>query len=190
MNGESVYDVLNREAQKLPIGSDGLVCLDYFQGNRTPYTDGEVRGMISGLSLMHTPVHIYKALVESICYGTEVIFRNFGRSGVRPKEVYICGGAVKSRLWMQTHANVSNVPINVPKVSEAPTLGSAILAAVAGGVYRDLPTASDNMVKIVDRVEPDLAAHQEYKFYVDKYAELYPLLKDWMHDIAAHESKK
>lgn len=189
-NGESVYDALNREAQKLPIGSDGLVCLDYFQGNRTPYTDGEVRGMISGLSLMHTPVHIYKALVESICYGTEVIFRNFERNGVRPEEIYVCGGAVKSRLWIQTHANVSNVPINIPKVSEAPALGSAILGAVAGGVYSDLPTASDNMVKIVDRVEPDLAAYQEYKYYVDKYAELYPMLKDWMHDIVAHESKK
>jgi ribulokinase len=188
--GESIYDVLNREAERLPIGSDGLICLDYFQGNRTPYTDGEVRGMIGGLSLMHTPAHIYKALIESICYGTEIAFRNFEKNGVRPKEVYICGGAVKSRFWMQTHANVSNVPINIPKVSEAPTLGSAIIGAVAGGVYPDLVTASDNMVTIVDRIEPDPQAYQQYKYYADKYAELYPMLKDWMHDIAEHARNK
>lgn len=188
--GESVYDVLNREAMELSIGSDGLICLDYFQGNRTPYTDGEVRGLISGLSLMHTPAHIYKALVESICYGTEVIFRNFERNGARPQEIFVCGGATKSKFWMQTHANVSNVPVNIPKVSEAPALGSAILGAVVGGQYSDLVTASDNMVKIVDRIEPNADAHEEYKFYVDKYEQMYPLLKDWMHEIALHEAEK
>lgn len=188
--GQSVYDILNREAEKLPIGSNGLICLDYFQGNRTPYTDGEVRGMISGLSLMHTPIHIYKALLESICYGTEVIFRNFETNGVRPKEIYVCGGAVKSPLWLQTHANVSNMPINIPKVSEAPTLGSAILGAVAGGVYKDLVTASDNMVTIVEKIEPDKEIFEEYKYYVDKYAQLYPILSEWMHDLAKHERQK
>ena len=185
--GESIYKLLDREAEKLPIGSDGLICLDYFQGNRTPYTDGEVRGMITGLSLMHTPAHIFKAQMESICYGTEVIFRNFEKNGVRPTEVFVCGGATKSKIWMKTHANVSNVPMNIPKVSEAPTLGSAICGAVAGGAYKDLVTASDNMVTIVDRIEPDREAYEAYKFYVDKYAELYPLLRDWMHDVTRHE---
>jgi FGGY-family pentulose kinase len=188
--GESVYDILNREAEKLPAGSDGLICLDYFQGNRTPYTDGEVRGLIGGLSLMHTPFHIYKALVESICYGTEVIFGNFGKSGVRPKEVYACGGAVKSRFWMQTHADVCNVPINIPKVSEAPALGSAILGAVAGGAYGDLVSASDNMVKIISRIEPNRERHEEYQYYAKKYAELYPMMMEWTHDLVRHEKHK
>lgn len=187
--GKSIYDILNREVQKLPIGSNGLICLDYFQGNRTPYTDGEARGLISGLTLMHTPIHIYKALVESICYGTEVIFRNFEKNGARPQEIFVCGGATKSKFWMQTHANVSNVPVNIPKVSEAPTLGSAILGAVVGGEYSDLVTASDNMVKIVDRIEPNVESYEQYKFYVNKYEQLYPLLSDWMHEIAKHEAK-
>lgn len=187
--GKSVYAILDQKASELPIGSDGLICLDYFQGNRTPYTDGEVRGMVSGLSLMHTPFHIFRALTESICFGTEVIFRNFGKAGVRPKELYVCGGAVKSRFWMQTHANVSNMPVYIPKVSEAPTLGSAICGAVAGGYYQNLVTASDHMVSFVSKIEPDKACYEEYKFYVQKYAELYPLLKDWMHDVARHENK-
>lgn len=185
--GKSVYDYLNEKAEKLPIGSDGLICLDYFQGNRTPYTDGEVRGMIAGLTLSHKPEHIYKALIESICYGTEVIFRNFERAGVRPKELFICGGATKCRWWLQAHADISNIPINIPKVSEAPALGSAIMGAVVGGAYPDMPTASDNMVEMVDRIEPNLENHRKYKYYVDMYEKLYPMMKDWMHDVVSHK---
>ncbi len=188
--GLKVYDILNREAEKLPIGSEGLICLDYFQGNRTPYTDGQVRGMIGGLTLMHSPYHIYRALVESICYGTEVIFGNFEKNGMRPAEVYACGGAVKSRFWMQAHADVSNVPVNIPRVSEAPALGSAIMGAVVGGAYRDLVSASDHMVKIIDRIEPDRERHEEYKYYVNKYAQLYPMMAEWTHDLVEHEKSR
>lgn len=55
--GVSVYDILNREAEKLPIGSDGIIALDFFQGNGTPYGCG-YRGMFYGLSLGHTPAHM------------------------------------------------------------------------------------------------------------------------------------
>jgi len=184
--GLSIYDILNAQAGKLPIGSDGLVCLDYFQGNRTPYVDGDARGLISGLTLAHTPAHIYRALVEGICYGSEIIFRNFRKNNVPLKELYACGGAVKSDFWMQAHSDVSGLPINIPRVMEAPVLGSAILGAVAGGVYPDIASASDSMVEIVKRIEPNKERHEEYRFYADSYAELYPLLKDWMHRVARH----
>ena len=185
--GEDRYAVLNRAAGALPIGAEGLICLDYFQGNRTPYTDGDVRGLISGLSLVHTPAHIYRALIESICYGTEVIFRNCRANGISLSEVNICGGAVKSPFWLQTHADVSNLPINIPKTSEAPTLGAAIIGAVAGKAHPSLAEASDAMVTIVDRIEPDAARHEAYRFYVDRYAELYAMMSAWMHKICAHE---
>ncbi len=190
MAGESVYDVFNREAEKLPVGSDGLICLDYFQGNRTPYVDGEVCGLVSGLSLMHTPFHIYKALVESVCYGSELIFRIMREQGVSFTDVAVCGGAVKSRFWMQTHADVSNVNINILRVNEAPTLGAAILGSVAGGAYDNMVTASDNMVEIVDSIAPDVERHEEYQFYVEKYAALYPMMNEWMHEVVRHERRK
>ncbi len=186
----SLYGALNREAEKLPIGSDGLICMDYFQGCRAPYVDGEVRGMIGGLSLMHSPVHIYKALIESVCYGSEVIFRLMRENGINLTDVYACGGATKSRFWMQTHADVSNININIPKVAEAPVLGAAILGSVAGGVYGGIVSAVDNMTEVVDKITPDLGRHEEYKYYVDKYAELYPLLSEWMHGLVRHEAAK
>ena len=56
--GCSIYRFLDDEAEKLPIGSEGLIFLDYFQGNRTPYTDAEARGLLYGLTLKHTPYHV------------------------------------------------------------------------------------------------------------------------------------
>lgn len=187
--GCSLYDILNEEAEKLPVGAEGLIVLDYFQGNRTPLTDSDIRGLIYGLSLKHTPAHIFRAIIEGICYGTEHILQTFEKAGFRPKELYISGGAVKSKFWLQTHANVSNLPIYVPEVSEAPALGSAILGAVAGGAYSNIRDAAKNMVHFSNKIEPDLGIYEQYKFYVRKYTELYPILKDWMHEVTTHISK-
>src|SRR5262249_38885941 len=56
------YDKLNAQAKALPPGAEGLVVLDHFQGNRTPYTDANARGVISGLTLKHGPAHLYRAI--------------------------------------------------------------------------------------------------------------------------------
>ena len=91
---------------------------------------------------------------------------------------------------MQVHADVSNVPITVPKVTEGPCLGSAILGAVAAGIYPDVQTAADHMTSIDYVVKPDAKRHEEYQFYFEKYQEFYALAKDWMHQVTAHNMKK
>ncbi len=187
--GKSVYDILNAEAEALPIGADGLLALDFFQGNRTPHVDGDVRGMFYGLSLSHTPSHMYRAIIESICYGTEAIIEVFREAGFEPNAMIISGGAVKSRFWMQTHADVSGLPIIVPRVTEGPCLGSAILGAVAGGVYPDINTAAEAMTSIDYVVEPNAERHEAYRFYFQKYKEFYALTKDWMHAVTRHAVK-
>jgi len=181
--GKSVYALLDEGAQQLPVGAEGLLALDYFQGNRAPYADPDVRGMFYGLSLGHTPVHMHRAIIESICYGTEAIMESFRGGGMRPDGIYISGGAVKSKLWTQMHADVCNLPIYIPKVTEAPCLGSAILGAVACGYYTDIPTAAKHMVTIADQIEPDVGRHQEYMFYFEKYKQAYQDSKNWMHDV-------
>lgn len=64
-----MLDILNREAERLPIGSEGLLMLEYLQGNRTPWVDSDVRGMLYGLSLGHTPAHIYRAILGAVAGG-------------------------------------------------------------------------------------------------------------------------
>lgn len=184
--GVSVYDILNREAEKLPVGAEGLVALDFFQGNRTPHVDPNVRGMIYGLSLVHTPAHIYRAVVEAICFGTKAIIDVFEQAGFCPNGIVISGGVVKSKFWLQTHADVCDVPIIVPKETEAPCLGSAILGAVAAGAYPDIVTAAANMTGVAYVVEPNHEKHKEYLFYYEKYREVYELAKGWMHEVTEH----
>jgi len=130
--GVDIYDVLNELAAQVPPGSEGLILIDYFQGNRTPYTDPLARGMLWGLSLGHGEGHLFRAIIEGVCYGTEHIFRTMRENDFEPKEIVAAGGATKSDLWMQIHADVANVPISFTRVGDAPALGSAILAAVGG----------------------------------------------------------
>ena len=133
--GVDVYTILNELAQPIPPGSEGLIVLDYWQGNRTPYVDPEARGIIRGLSLKHTTGHLFRAIIEGIAYGTEHILRTFRQNGYVVDEMVAAGGPTKSPLWMQIHADVSNVPIILTAVPDGPALGSAILGAVAAGLF-------------------------------------------------------
>ena len=80
--------------------------------------------------------------------------------------------------------------LTVPKVSEAPCLGSAILGAVAAGAFSSIEEAADAMVKPARVIEPDQSRHEQYMFYFNKYKELYQLLKGWMHDVTNHATGK
>jgi len=184
--GVDVYAILNELAANIPPGSEGLVVLDYWQGNRTPYVDPEARGIIRGLSLKHTTGHIYRAIIEGIAYGTEHILRTFRQNGYRVEEMIAAGGPTKSPLWMQIHADVSNVPITFTAVPDGPALGSAILGAVAAGLYPDMQIAANQMVQVRNRIEPNQTMHNAYQFYVDQYINTYPALQEMMHATARH----
>ena len=185
---KGLYQMMDEKAQKVPVGSEGLIVLDSFQGNRTPLVDPNLRGAIWGLSLRHTSEHVFRAILEGIAYGTEFIFRQFKEAGYETKEIYACGGPTRSRLWMQIHADVSGVPIAIPKVQDAPLLGSAILATVASGLYPTVKEAAENMVTISRQVEPDKTAHETYRFYVDRYIDTYDRMSQLMHQMSDHLS--
>lgn len=182
----SAYERLEQEAVRIPPGSEGLIALDFWQGNRTPYVDAEARGMLWGLSLRHTPAHLYRAVIEAVCFGTENVFRTFRANGHPLSEIAACGGAVHSDFWLQTHADVSNLPITITAVPEAVSLGSAVLASVAGGLHPSVPIAAKSMVSVVRRVEPDAEAHAAYQFYVDKYVASYQAMRELMHEVVEH----
>ncbi|HSO69572.1 MAG TPA: FGGY-family carbohydrate kinase [Arachnia sp.] len=189
-SGLNAYDILNRKSRDIPIGSDGLIINEYFQGNRTPYTDSKARGIVWGLSLHHTPAHFYHAIQESVCYGTAHNLRAMKSQGFEVSEIVACGGATNSREWMQMHADVTGVPVTLTEVGDAVVLGTCMLAAVGAGIYRDIQEASDHMVHEVERLEPDLERHEEYQFYVDRYCESYPQLADLTHQVVDHEASK
>src|SRR6218665_1673512 len=108
-----------RQAEAMPIGADGLVALDFWQGNRNPYIDYELQGALWGLTLKHTPAHMLRALIESVAYGTENILRTLRAHAVSIETMVICGGATRTPFLTQMHADVCGIPIAVPKVLDA-----------------------------------------------------------------------
>ena len=184
--GVDTYTILNEKAANVPIGSEGLIVLDYWQGNRTPYVDPEARGIMRGFSLKHTSGHVFRAVMEGIAYGTEHILSVMRANGYAVQEMVGAGGPTKSKLWMQIHADVSGVPITLTEVPDAPALGSAILAAVGAGLYPDVATAASKMVHVRDQIQPNPDAHEAYKFYVQQYIDTYPLLRDLIHATVRH----
>lgn len=176
--GVDLYEILGAMAQDVPAGSEGLIVLDHWQGNRTPWTDPTSRGVIRGLTLRHTSAHLFRAIMEGVAYGTGVILKRMEQEGVSINELVICGGATKSDLWMHIHADVTGKTITIPEEQQATVLGCAILAAVGAGIYDSIEEAADQMVRIKKIVEPDMSRHEEYQFYVDQYITTYERLKD------------
>ena len=177
---EGAYDILNREASKIAPGAEGLLVLDWWQGNRTPYTDMELRGMIYGLSLGHTQAHIFRAIMEGVAFGTENVFASFRRAGFPVDDIYIGGGTTNSELFMQIHADVSNVNIHVPENPQIPTMGSAIIAAKAAGFYNTLEDAAASMVRYSKTIRPNAKNHEAYKKIFAQYQKAYPQCGQWM----------
>jgi FGGY-family pentulose kinase len=170
------YDALNAEAAALPPGSDGVLVQDHFQGNRTPHTDAASRGAFTGLTLAHGRAHLFRAAMEGVAFGTELIFETMRAGGYSPEEIVICGGATRSDLWMQIHADVCGQPLTVTEVGDAPALGSAILAAKAAGHFGSIEEAAGAMVHVSRRIEPNADAHAQYRPVYERYKQAYHAL--------------
>ncbi len=170
-------EALNREAALLAPGADGLLVLDHFQGNRTPYTDPLSRGAITGLSLHHTAAHLFRAMLEGIGFGTRAILDRMADAGCGAAEITAGGGATRSPLWLQIHADTSGLPVVVPEVAEAPSLGAAVLAAHGAGRVASIDEGIAAMVRPGRRIEPNPDAVARYDEIYQRYAALYPALK-------------
>lgn len=137
---------LSEQAENLSDSESIPIALDWINGRRTPDANQELKNAISNLSLGSKAPHIFKALVNAICFGSKKIVDRFEDEGVQIKSVIGIGGvARKSPFIMQTLANVLNRPIKVAESDQAPALGAAIYAAVAAGIYSNVIEASKKM---------------------------------------------
>ncbi|MDF2550998.1 MAG: ribulokinase [Chryseobacterium sp.] len=168
---------LTLEAEKIPLSEAVPIALDWVNGRRTPDANQELKAAISNLSLGTKAPHIFKALVNAICFGSKKIVDRFEEEGVKIEKVIGIGGvARKSPFIMQTLANVLNMPIVVAASDQAPALGAAIYAAVAAGIYTNVQEASQKMGSDFE------AEYFPQAEYVEKYAELmsqYQILADF-----------
>ena len=134
---------LSEQAEQIPLTESIPTALDWINGRRTPDANQELKSAISNLSLGTKAPHMFKALVNAICFGSKMIVDRFESEGVKIESVIGIGGvARKSPFIMQTLANVLNMPVKVAESDQAPALGAAIYASVAAGIYPNVIEAS------------------------------------------------
>ncbi|MCF6301722.1 MAG: carbohydrate kinase [Devosiaceae bacterium] len=172
------FDTLNAQAAQLEPGCEGLIVQDHFQGNRTPYTDPLSRGAIVGLTLSHEKHHIFRAMMEGIGFGTRAILDAFERAGYAKTEITVGGGATASALWLQIHADTAGVPVRVPASPDAPSTGSAVLAAYGAGAFSSIDEGISAMVQPGRLIEPIGENVEKYEKIYARYLALYPALKE------------
>ena len=176
--GLSVQAYLTQEAAKLRPGQNGMIALDWWNGNRSILADADLTGMLVGMTLQTRPEEIYRALVESTAYGARVILDNYRASGVPVEQFFASGGvAQKNEMAMQLYADVLKMPIRVADAAQGPALGSAIFGAVAAGAYSSAAEAARAMgaatqkvyQPIEENVEVYEALYQEYRLLHDYF---------------------
>jgi len=178
VSGVDSYDILNLEAQKVPVGSEGLVVLPYLMGERTPIWDVNARGVIFGLSLYHTKGHVIRAMMESVAYALYDSFRIIKDSGQKINfPIVLNEGGAKSVLWRKIITDVFAVSTVLVKRRTGAPFGDAILAGVATGVFKDFSIAREG-AEYIDPMEPDTKNREVYKEYFTLYKNLYEHLKD------------
>lgn len=181
LTGDPPYEALLAEAQRVAPGSDGLVVLPYFAGERTPLFDPQARGIICGLTLRHGRGHIYRALLEATAYGVRHILEVMREAGGDIKRLVAVGGGTRGGIWTQIVSDVIGLPQDIPEKTIGASYGDAFLAALAAGLVQR--GASWN--PITTHIQPDTAAEATYNELYDIYRQLYPATLNQVHQLAA-----
>jgi len=173
-SGVNIHKYLRQKAEKLSPGSNGLIALDWWNGNRTPYVDGNLSGVILGLGLNTLPEEIYRALIEATAYGTRRIIEIYEQNGIEIKSLYAAGGiAEKDSLLMQIYADVTGREIYLSGTAQACAYGSAVLGSVNKNGYKTLSEASEKMKKIKNfSYKPNKQNHDKYNGLYEEYKKL------------------
>jgi xylulokinase len=180
--GDNAYGVLTQEAMDIPPGSEGLLVLPYFSGERTPINDPKARGVFFGMTLAHTRAHLFKAALEGIGYGVRHHLDVMKSINAEPNEIIAVGGGTKSPLWLQAVSDISQMPQQVPAVTLGASYGDAFLAGMGAGVFTS-STDIRKWLKDIRTVEPKPETADIYDKYMELYLELYRRNKDLMHAV-------
>jgi ribulose kinase len=175
------------EAAALPAGGTGLLMLDYFMGNRTPYRDPLLRGAVIGLSLGHGRAALYRAAVESVALASAHVLKRMAELDVPCNHIVTAGGYAKNRLWLKATVDAIGKPVHLSTATNLTLLGAAAAAATGSGLASDLFAASKAVAQPTIEIMPDLAAHQTYKNLLDEYLEATELLTPLSQRLASRQ---
>ena len=179
--GKNIHTYLSDKAYESIPGESGLIALDWWNGNKTPYVDGRLSGVLVGCTLDTKPEEIYRALIEATAFGTRKILELFTEAGADIHMIIASGGiAEKNPVFMQIYADVLDREIRISDTDQTAALGSAVYAAVAAGAdaggYSSIQEAVNQMSHLKDYVyHPKVENVERYNRIFEIYNELVEL---------------
>lgn len=175
------------EAEALPVGGAGVLSLDYFMGNRTPYRDPLLRGAFLGLSLGHDRAALYRAAVEGVALASANVLKRMDELGVPCRRVVSAGGYARNPVWLKATVDAMGLPMQTLADVNLTILGAAACAAAGAGFAANLFEAAKAVAQPFAIVDPDPAAHERYRELLSDYREATELLTPLMHRLAARQ---
>lgn len=183
--GVDEYYLMDKEAEKIPVGADRLLYLPYLMGERTPHLDPNARGMFFGLSAIHGKSHMLRAVLEGVAYSLRDCVEVFREMNINVNDMMACGGGGTSPLWRQMLADLYACDVKTVASKEGPALGVGILALTGSGVYSSVQEACANIIK-TDKVQAPINDNiPKYEKYYQLYIEIYPAIKEQCQKLAS-----
>jgi xylulokinase len=174
--GLAPYDQLTAEAAGVPAGANNLLWAPYLMGERTPHLDPNARAALVGLTASHTRAHVVRAILEGVAFSLRDSLEIFRDMNVPVESIRLGGGGARSKLWRQIQADVYAHAVDIVQAEEGAAYGAALLAGVGGGLWKSVDDACADVVRVVDRIEPDATAVKVLEPLYRSYRELYPAL--------------
>jgi xylulokinase len=181
--GEAVtYSEMDRQAEKIAPGCEGLFFLPYLVGERSPIMDPKARGGFVGLTLRHQGPHLVRALLEGVAFSLRQIVEAMEEVGATADDWIISGNGLASPLWRQILADILGRPLlrgSDENSAERAGVGAAIQGGIAAGLFKGYEEAKQ-FVPVFDQVtEPNQERAQSYQQAFARYREIYPSLREW-----------
>lgn len=184
----SPYELMNLQAERAPVGSQGLFFLPYLLGERSPRWNPNARGAFIGLTVRHSRADMIRAVLEGITMNLRVILDAFRAQGVQPTAMRLIGGGARGRFWNRLMADIFGIPVQrLAILEEATSMGAALTGGVGVGLYRDFGMI-EQMNQIAEVIAPDARARTAYAQRLPVFESCYQALLPVYEQIAALES--
>jgi xylulokinase len=183
LQDSSAYANLFESAAKVRAGSEGLLVLPYFSGERTPINDPYASGVIAGLHLTHTRAQLFRGVLEGVGFGVRHNLETFADMGADVRRIVAVGGGAQTRTWLQIVSDITGVTQTLPKVTVGAAYGDAFLAGRAAGLLQ--PNDLESWVCVESEIAPQPENRAVYDAMYREYLGLYLNTKDMAHRLRA-----
>jgi xylulokinase len=180
--GRSVYPTLFAEISKEP---SNVLVLPHFAPTGPPRFMADSAGVMAGLHLATQRGEILKGIIEGVAFYLKEVVDSLPTTGIKIMNYRPVGGGSRSDIWVQTCSDIFGLPFTRPVITEAGTLGAAIIAGVGSGIFKSYTQGVAAMVKLERTFEPDFMKHTRYQAWYQYYQRMGLLMTDFLREISA-----